>query len=99
MQNDPRYQAARKRARALREFYSNLVSYISVCTMLVVINLMTSGDISWSRWVILFWGIGVGVHGIKLFLPQFDKEWEERKTLELMGEKPKRKNDEGYFTD
>jgi hypothetical protein len=95
------YQAAQKRARELASFYRRLVTYAVVIAFLAVIDTFDSSDGWWFYWVALFWGFFMLKRAWCVFGPTalFDKDWEERKIAELMGEKSKRKskNAEDYF--
>lgn len=88
IEHDQAMKRARQRARQLRDFYGHLVSYVLVCTLLVVIDLATQASaaptfvgLNWAYWPIIGWGIAVVIHAISVFLPM--QEWEARKTQEL----------------
>jgi hypothetical protein len=92
---DPALDLARKRAKELREFYSHLITYVAVCTLLVVIDLADNSasdseflGLSWAYWPVLGWGIFVVVHAITTFFGV--ARWEERKVQQLY-EKEKEK--------
>jgi hypothetical protein len=71
----------------LKDFYKHLISYITVNIVLVIINLITSPHKLWFFWVLLFWGIGIFLQGVRVFLPVhriFSKTWEERKIREYL---------------
>lgn len=88
------YAKARERVRALRGFYTHLLSYVVVNAILVVINLVTSPGTLWFYWVTLFWGLGLIFHALDVFTIQgrfLGEEWEDRKVEELMEEKKKRR--------
>ena len=70
----------------IKGFYGNLVSYIVVNLGLLVLNLVTSPNHLWFYWPLLGWGIGVLIHGMKVFncMPFLSKEWEEQKIREFM---------------
>lgn len=94
------YEAARKRARELGKFYRGLVSYATVITVLAIIDAFNPSDGWWFYWIALIWGFFLVKHAWRVFGPGklFDKEWEERKAAELMGEKPKHTSSvEDYF--
>jgi hypothetical protein len=80
-------ERARTRARQLRQFYGSLTTYVLVCALLVVIDLVggSTGDtfigLDWAYWPILGWGIFVLMHGISVAFPRTG--WEERKVQEL----------------
>lgn len=84
-----KYQEALKRVKKIKGFYSHLMVYIVINTMIVVSNSSNSSEDFW-RWqtfsTALFWGIGLIAHGLSVFLPSFmmGKDWEERKIKELM---------------
>ena len=89
---DPRYKAARRRVREIREFYSHLAVYVSVIAMLAALDWMTGGGLDWVLFPALGWGVAVLIHASQVLVVErfFGKEWEERKIRELLGEKPKR---------
>jgi len=71
----------------LKDFYRHLISYIFVNILLIIINLITSPHHLWFLWVLLFWGVGVFIQGVKLFMPVhklFSKSWEERKIRDYL---------------
>ena len=85
--NDAKYEEAKERVKELKGFYSNLITYLAVVTLLMIINLITSPDHLWFYWVALFWGIGITLHATKVFIlkGQFlGKQWEEKKIKEIM---------------
>ena len=86
-----KYQQALKRVKKIKGFYSHLLVYIVINTMLLVVNYNNSGDNeNFWRWqtfnTVFFWGIGLTAHGLSVFLPSFmmGKDWEEKKIKELM---------------
>jgi len=83
---EERYFKARKRVEKLKEFYGHLTSFILANTALLVINLMTTPENLWFIWPLLGWGIGIVMHGMKVFnySPLFGKDWEERKIRAFM---------------
>jgi hypothetical protein len=93
-QNEERYFAAKKRVKEIKGFYGNLTSYIFVNIGFLVLNLLTSPNHLWFYWPMLGWGIGVIIHGMKVFnyLPFLDKEWEEKKIKEFMEKEEETKN-------
>ena len=90
-QDDIRYLEAKKRVKKLKGFYSHLTIYILVNLLIVFINIqdLKPGEsyFQYKNFITLFfWGIGLAVHGLSVFVPQFvlGKDWEERKIRELM---------------
>lgn len=79
--NSPRYQDAYQAVKAKKGFYKHLSSYILVNGAMFLVTLFTGGGFSWAP-ILLFWGIGLGSHYIKVFgFPGsgvLSKEWEER---------------------
>ena len=84
--DEERYIKAQKRVEELKGFYGNLVSFIVVNLGLMVINLLTFPAYLWFLWSVLGWGIGVVIHGLKVFncIPFLGKDWEEKKIKEFM---------------
>ena len=82
----PRYDEARRRARALRGFYTHALVYLAVNGTLIAINLLSSPTRLWFGWGALGWGIGLLAHGLSVAaLPRvFGPDWEERKIREYL---------------
>ena len=93
-QNEERYFKAKKRVEEIKGFYGNLTAYIVVNIGLLVINLLTSPDHLWFYWPLIGWGIGVAIHGMKVFnyMPFLGKDWEEQKIKEFMDKEKENKN-------
>lgn len=91
--DEERYFKAKKRVEEIKGFYGNLLAYIVVNVFLLIINLVTSPEYLWFFWPMLGWGVGVFLHGMKVFnyLPFFGADWEEQKIKEFM-EKEKKNN-------
>lgn len=83
---DDRYLEAKKTIENIKGFYGNLISYIVVNLFLLIINLVYSPEHLWFYWPLLWWGLGVVIHGLKVFnaFPVFAKDWQEKKIKELM---------------
>jgi hypothetical protein len=90
--NDERYNLAYRRVRRIRGFYSHLMIYLFVNTIIIIINANHSitGDAEFWRWetfsTALFWGISLSVHALTVFGRDifFSTDWEERKIKEFM---------------
>ena len=85
--DDKKYQEAKERVRELKDFYRNLITYLTIILLLLIINLLTSPGYLWFLWVALFWGIGIVLHASRVFILKgkfLGKEWEEKKIRELM---------------
>jgi hypothetical protein len=91
-QNEERYDKAKKRVEEIKGFYGNLTAYIVVNIGLLIINLLTSPNHLWFYWPMIGWGIGVAIHGMKVYnyLPFLGKDWEERKMKEFMDKENER---------
>jgi len=90
------YIRAEKRVEAKLGFYKNLAIYLGVNLALFLIDLSTSPGKWWFYWPLLFWGIGVLFHFIRVFvtgelLSERIKEGMIRK--ELQKEEKGEKND------
>lgn len=83
-----RYLQAKKRVKEIKSLYIHAVVYLLVNLFIVAQNvrggaLITDRD---NYWTAIFWGIGLLAHAISVLIPNFilGKNWEERKTRELM---------------
>lgn len=81
MTQDERYERARKRVKALREFYTGLAVYVAVMIILTIVDYSDRGN-WWVYWPAMGWGIGIVLHAFRVFGP--GAKWEERKIKELM---------------
>ena len=68
MDNDKKYEEARKKVEAKFGFFIHLTIYILVNGMLITINLVQSNEVMWSVWPLFGWGIGLAFHGLGVFL-------------------------------
>src|SRR5438045_2470148 len=90
---------ARLHVKKLRRFYTDILIYTVVNLGLILIWAISGGGTFWPIWVIVGWGIGLGVHAFSLgLLPQIDvmvpfltTEWEEQEIRRLMKEEKKTK--------
>lgn len=67
MDDSERRAAALERLKAKREFKSHIAVYVIVNTMLVVIWALSGQGYFWPIWPILGWGVGLVLHGWKVF--------------------------------
>lgn len=95
---------AKKRVQELKGFYTHLMVYIMINTMITLVKIVGTsyygenfmGPIwhfsTFSTW--FFWGLGLAFHGVKVFaLPSFfNREWEERQIQKYMDEDRKTAN-------
>mgnify|MGYP000744653615 FL=1 len=83
---------ARKYVSKLRRFYTDALIYAIVNLGLILIWAISGGGYFWPIWVIIGWGIGLGVHAFYLGLipqvnavvPFMTAEWEEHEVRRLM---------------
>lgn len=94
-ENDIRYKQAKKQVQKIKGFYIHAAVYVIVNAGLLLANSgfgkLNTENIMENLWMPLFWGIGLLIHGLSVFLPHFilGKDWEEKKIKEIM-EKEKR---------
>lgn len=83
---EERYYQAKKRVEQIKGFYGNLISYIVLNIFFLILNIVTSPNHLWFYWPLLWWGLGVIFHGMRVFgySPFFNKDWEERKINEFI---------------
>jgi len=86
MDENAKYNKAKRRVLSIKIFYIHLSIYIIVNFGLFVINILTASDKLWFYWPIIGWGMGLLIHGALVFgiTGVFVKEWEEKKIKELM---------------
>jgi hypothetical protein len=91
------YIRARKKVETLKAFYSHLLVYVVINTMIILVlaNVFSRGEIDFSKWSIyiasFFWGIGLVSHAIYVFFElyfknNFLKRWEEKKIKQFLEE-------------
>ena len=80
------YERAQKRVKAIKDFWSHLITYVVVNIILFIIDLLTSPGEWWFYWVILGWGIAVVINAVSVFgMGKFQsKKWEEAKIKEIL---------------
>ncbi|MEN9488490.1 MAG: hypothetical protein RL494_755 [Bacteroidota bacterium] len=93
-----RYQEALQRVKKIKGFYTHLIVYIVINTIIFTLNVQHQKEgesiFQFDNFgTALFWGIGLVAHGLSVFLPNFvlTKNWEERKIKELMEKEKKGK--------
>ena len=90
---------AREYVKKLRRFYTDALIYVVVNLGLVLIWAISGGGYFWPIWVIVGWGIGLGVHAFSLGLvpqvnamvPFLTPKWEEDEVRRLMKKEQKEK--------
>lgn len=80
-----KYQQAKEKVEAIKDFYRNLFAYSIVIPVLAFINYKTT-SFAWFLFPALGWGFGLVMHGLGAYgyNPFFGKDWEERKIKEYM---------------
>lgn len=82
-----KYLRAKERVTELKKFYSGLINYVVVISVLAAINYyIDEWRYPWFLWAAFGWGIGIIIQAFKLFVrnPLFSKKWQERKIQEFM---------------
>lgn len=102
--NDESYNAAYKKVKKIKGFYSHLKVYIIVNLIIIVSSItrsnLTEGlDLSGlSEWhtysTAFFWGIGLVAHGLSVFGSElfFSHEWEQKQIQKYMDKDNANKN-------
>lgn len=91
----------REHVRKLRRFYSDALIYGVVNLGLILIWAISGGGYFWPIWVIIGWGIGLGIHAFSLgLIPQMNAmvlfmtaEWEDQEVKRLMQSGSKNKEE------
>jgi transcriptional regulator with XRE-family HTH domain len=76
-------------ARQVRRFYSSLIVYAAVMSLLIAINLLTQPQFLWFVFPAAGWGLALLLRGLIVFevLPWFGPEWERRLVEKRLGRK------------
>lgn len=90
MDDQARYDNAKKRVEEIKGFYIHFFVYVLVNVALFILNVLTSRDSLWFFWPLCFWGIGIAIHAVQVFGAGrfWGPEWEERKIREIMERNP-----------
>ena len=78
-----------EQVREIKGFYFHLIMYVSVITLLFVINFITNPSYIWAWWAAMGWGIGITFHGLSAFevLNLFGADWEKKQVEKRLGRK------------
>ena len=73
-------QLAFIQVRKLKAFYIHLARYMVVCAILTAVNVFASPHRWWVQWVILGWGLGLLLHGLRVSgrVDALGADWEKR---------------------
>jgi len=82
----------REYVHKLRRFYTDVLIYGVVNLGLILIWVISGAGYFWPIWVIIGWGIGLGVHAFSLglipqmnaMIPFMTAEWEDQEVRRLM---------------
>ncbi len=89
MDEDRKLIEVRRRVHAIKGFYIHLTIYLTIMTLLFVINLLTRSvdGVWWVQFPLLGWGTGIMIHALVVYglSGWLGPDWEERKIQELMG--------------
>ena len=91
MSDDDLYRKAEQRADAKIGFYHHLIGFIVANLFLFAINAIFSWGDWWFYWITVFWGIGLIIHFLKVFVfaKKIDGDYRE-KMIEKEMEKMKK---------
>ncbi len=67
MDEQQRYEDARKRVEEIKGFYMHLIAYVVINAFLFVLNVLTSPRHYWFFWPLLGWGVGLALHALTTF--------------------------------
>lgn len=48
--------------------FLHFLVFLASCIVLIIVNLVSNDGISWSKWIILGWAVGLLMHSICMFL-------------------------------
>jgi len=93
------YERAKKKAKNLRSFYFNLLSYCIVIPILIIVNVTLTPEFQWFWFSMLGWGVGVLAHAMEVFNfnPILGKNWEEKKLQQFIEEERQKQHKQNQF--
>ena len=73
--------------RKLKAFYIHVAQFVLIVGVLTVVNLVTSPQYLWCLWVAGGWGLGLAIHGFRVFnwIPFLNGQWERREVEKYLG--------------
>lgn len=79
MLEDNLYNRAEKKVDEKLKFYRHLFSYMLVIAILLIVNAIFTPEYWWVLWVALFWGLGVLVNFLRVFIlyDKFDDSYRD----------------------
>lgn len=80
MYDEKLYHKAERRVDEKIKFYNKVFRYIFINSILFIVNLIFTPGIWWCSAVMLFWGIGIMVRFVNVFIlyAHFDEDYRER---------------------
>src|SRR5205807_9698738 len=77
------------RVRKIKGFYMHVVQYVLIIGFLAAVNLLTYPRYLWVVWAALGWGLGLALHGLRVFdkIPFLNADWEKRTVEKYLGRK------------
>ncbi|NNE65852.1 MAG: 2TM domain-containing protein [Pyrinomonadaceae bacterium] len=82
MQNQERYEHAKKRAEAKYGFFVHLGVFLAVNLLLAIINLSNMSEGLWFVYPLMGWGIGLFFHALGVFLFEGKREMVTEKMIQ-----------------
>ena len=84
-----REQKAIDDVRAIKDFYSHLLTYVFFMAFFFIVNYLTNPSFMWAWWAALGWGIGIVSHAISTFevVNFFGPAWEKKQIEKRLGKK------------
>lgn len=88
-EEEAKYLEAYKRVKKIKGFHTHAIVYVVINAMIIIANIQRldpGENIFEAFYTAFFWGIGLLVHALSVFLPDMilGTKWEEKKIQELM---------------
>ncbi len=77
------YHEAVRRMKAQKRFRIHLIVFLSIQTMVVILNALFWQGYAWAVWPILGWGVGLLFHAASAYAPRGNR-LDEKHVLEIM---------------
>ena len=71
----------------VKKFYIHLGRYVIVIALLSALNYLKTPNHLWVIWVAVGWGIGLTLHGMRIFTNLLGPEWERKQVEKYLGKK------------
>jgi hypothetical protein len=91
-----KYLRAKQKVRAIKKFYTSLLTYLVFIALLAALNYYTNElTYPWFLWAAFGWGIAIVIQAFKAFewLPFMGRNWEDKKIKEYMDKDDKPSNE------